>query len=332
MGKKVIVLLFFGCFTTLLMAQSPAKTKPGTKAPVKEKQDPVTLSARIEYVFIDGEEKGIYAGGCKVAEGRLKTGQEVQVTDDGGSAFRMKVLKIQDYEQKDEMGRAKDVKVSAGKELFLELATLDGKKLTGLKGGFNLGAGSMAESQKTGGGMVMEKLPLKCEIDGAEWRGKTFFNSCLYYQHGNAMMKVKHPFLMMAFQSAKKPDNRQLTIMIKEFKGAAEKVEKEDMEITFTGSADGTKEKTYMQSNWENGAANTRKTEFTFEITRWEQNGDEAVISGTFSGKLYGFNALKKVSNTIEPNAELVNGTFENVKVKCFSETYSEQEKQLKQK
>lgn len=332
MVKKILSILVLGSFVTLLPAQKPAQTKPFSKvAPVIEKGSGTLLNARIEYVFIDGEDKGVYSGGCKVAEGSLKVGQEIRVTDDGGAAFRMKVLKIQDYEQLNDMGQAKEVSVSRGKNLYLELATLDGKKLTGLKGGFNLGS----KGQEEGGGVstvTTGKSFIRCEIDGKEWKGAAFFNSCLYYQNGNAIMKVKHPFLMLAFQASKKPDNRQLTVMIKEFKGTIGKMDKEDMEITFTGSANGSKEKTYMQSNWENGTANTRKTEFTFEITQWEQNGDEATISGVFSGKLYGFNALKKVSNTVEPDAELLNGTFEKIKVKCFSETYSEQEKQLKQK
>ncbi len=326
---KTIALISLSIFCMLNLTQAQTKAKPKvTKATESNNAAPSALSGRMEYIMIGDENKGEYFGSCVLKAGKLKVGQIVSVTDDAGHVFSLKVVKIKDYNKRDEMGVEQFVKETGpSNDLSVNLVTLDGKKLNGITGGFTFGVANTTSKE-----IAPIKTQASCKLNTVEWLGKTFANSCLYYEHGNPLMNEKKPFIMLTFQSAKVPDTRQLNIVIKNFNGTKGIVDKTKLEIALTGAEDGSKEKSNMQSNWENGAANTTKTDFSFQITKWEVNGNEINISGTFSGKLYGFNPTKKVANTGESNVDVINGSFENVNVRYYKETYAEQENQLKKK
>jgi hypothetical protein len=322
----LIASLFF-----YMMNVSSAQNKANPKAIKKVETNNASsapLNGRMEYIMIGDENKGEYFGGCVLKSGKLKVGQTVSVTDDAGHLFSLKVVKIKDYNKRNDMGVEQYVtETGPSNDLSVDLISTDGKKLDGITGGFNFGS-----TNGNGKEMATTKAEANCKLNNIEWFGKTFANSCLYYEHGNPLMNEKNPFILLTFQSAKAPDTRQLNVVIKNFSGQKGIVDKNKLELALSGAEDGSKAKSGLQSNWENGAANTTKTNFNFQITKWELSGDQITISGKFSGKLFGFNPTKVVANTGDSDVDVINGSFENVIVKYFKETYTEQENLLKKK
>jgi hypothetical protein len=244
-----------------------------------------TLNARLEYPFVDGEQQGIYTGGVQVKTGTLRVGETIQVNDDGGNIFQLKINEIEDNDL--------DTKVSsltAGKAGYIILQTLDKKKLPKIEGGFNLGEKQLSNSKNISSTRNNMEIGTTCQINKIKWDGINYYKSSSYFPNGNTFLKTKKPYLIISFKAGLKPDDRQLTLTLSNFKGDVGKVDKDLFEIALTGAVSGIADKSCIVSNWEKGQANTKHTPFDLEFTKWEDKGSYILASLKYSGKLYALN------------------------------------------
>jgi hypothetical protein len=276
----------------------------------------------MEYVFIDNETNGEYTGGIKITKGNITVGQILAITDDAGQPSKFKVQELEDYD-----ANPKQVKtLGAGKDGFIVLRTLDGKKLAkDPSGGFNIGKTKLENSSGnlTKGGL---KGSVSFVANGISWSGNSYYSSSTFFVHGNAMALVREPYLLMSWKATTKPDDRQLTITSKGFKESTGELV--DAEILLSGSADGDATKTCMMSNKKLSLAGKKSLPFTINITKWQVNGDIATVSGSFTGTLKNYQVLGiKMAGC--DDMKISNGSFENVQIKVHNDTYEQQQKQL---
>jgi len=267
------------------------------------------LSARIEYVYIG--DNGKYSGGVKIYSGTIKTGEIIQVKDDYNKEFNLKVIKIlnlESYEELKVLTKEQSEKILAN----ITLQTLDEKPLNDISGGFNLGASSEVKTTDT-----KKEIATNCKIDGKTWHGKNYYYSSSYLPKGSNLLNTTSPVLIISFKALNEPDDTQINITVDNVKPSVGKIDISNFEFGISGSESGDKNKPCLYSNWLNGQANTKKTSFYLEITQWEDKGDYIIISGKYSGKLYGFNPFKGlVGSLCKDELQVSEGEFKNLKVK----------------
>lgn len=153
-----------------------------------------------------------------------------------------------------------------------------------------------------------------CLLDGNDWSAGSFFHSALYYQGGIKMLDPSGaPYLQLAFKATNAPDNRQLTIAIRNYKGGLGTYP--GMEVLLSGSADGVAENVQMCGYQDNPTYPDQKTNFVFEITDFTRVSDEiAYISGNCHGKLKGIMG--------SPDVQVMNGSFQKVEVRVFTQGF----------
>jgi len=266
-----------------------------------------SIRAEMKYVFIDGEAEGKYAGGIKIESGSISIGDILRPTDEAGVEFVLKVLEIHDYDL--------DIAVKTlgpGKEGFFVLQTLDKKKLVkNPKGSFSFGA---IKNDHTNGEKT-NTIGTICMMDGKEWKGNNYYKSSTYFPKGNPLVKTTKPYLILSFKAAQSPDDRQLTLIYKEAKPGVGILDKQHYELVLSGSKDGIPENACLISNWKDGAANTQKTDFHFEITKFEDKGDHIMLSAKYSGKLFGLNLFKGLIGASCQDVMIKDGVINNLKV-----------------
>lgn len=265
------------------------------------------LVAEMKYVFIDGEDKGIYTGGIKIKSGIINVNDVIKVVDDGGNNFELKVLEIQDNDT-DESAKS----LSAGKEGFLVLETIDKKKIDRIVGGFHMGSNQLNNKANENN---LKNIATKCKLDGKAWQGVNYFKSSSYFPTGNSLLKTSQPYLIISFKSSVGKDNRQITLINPNFKTGKGILNKNSFEIAISGSEDGNPANSCIASNWEGGNANTKHSDFYFEFTKWEDKGSYILCSGIYHGKLYGFNPMKGLTGTLCKDVTITEGSFEDLKV-----------------
>lgn len=148
-------------------------------------------------------------------------------------------------------------------------------------------------------------------FNGKEWKGGGYPNSHLYYVQGIKQMYEGKPYLMLAFKAVQGPDNRQLTIAMKDYAGKTGVVDYKNLEILLSGAESGKAEEAAMVGN----GTSDKRIPITIEITKFEKTSDtEALISGKMNGELKGMLGSKDV--------KIENGVFNDVKVKVFPDKY----------
>lgn len=265
------------------------------------------LKAIMKYVFIDGEDIGQYTGRIKIESGSISIGDILRPTDEAGVEFVLKVLEIQDYDL--------DIAVKTlgpGKEGFIVLQTLDKKKLVkNPQGSFTFGAikSDHKSDEKS------NSIGTICIMDGYEWKGNNYYKSSTYFPKGNPLVKTTKPYLILSFKAAQSPDDRQLTLIHKDANLGVGLLDKKHYELVLSGSKDGISENACLISNWKDGAANTQKTDFYFEITKFEDLGDHVMLSAKYSGKLFGLNMFKGLIGSSCQDVVIKDGVIHNLKV-----------------
>lgn len=287
MTKFFFVFLSILFFQTLLVCQS--------------------LKAEMKYIFIDGEAEGKYTGGIKIESGSISIGDILRPTDEAGVEFVLKVLEIHDYDL--------DIAVKTlgpGKEGFFVLQTLDKKKLVkNPQGSFKFGAINSGHKNDE----KSNAIGTTCMMDGYSWKGNNYYKSSTYFPKGNPLIKTTKPYLILSFKAAQSPDDRQLTLIHKEAKPGVGILDKQHYELVLSGSKDGIPENACLISNWKDGAANTQKTDFHFEITKFEDKGDHIILSAKYSGKLFGLNLFKDLIGASCQDVMIKDGVINNLKV-----------------
>lgn len=266
-----------------------------------------SLKAQMKYVFIDEEAVGKYTGGIKIESGSISIGDILRPTDEAGVEFVFKVIEIKDYDL--------DIAVKtlgSGKEGFFVLQTLDKKRLVkNPHGSFRFGAiksDDKIENQTNAIGTA-------CVMDGYAWNGNSYYRSSTYFPKGNPLVKTTNPYLILSFKTAQSPDDRQMTLIHKEAKVGVGLLDKMNYELVVSGSKDGIPANACLISNWKDGVANTQKTDFYFEITKFEDKGDHIILSAKYAGKLFGLNLFKSIIGASCQDVVVKEGVIHNLKV-----------------
>lgn len=260
----------------------------------------------MKYFFIDGEEQGIYTGGIQMDAGTIKVGDILRPKDENGLEFVLKITEIKDYDL-DQLVNT----LSGKKDGFLVLSTLDNKKLPKNPSG-SLYFGSAVPDVKD---LPKVDIGTTCMVDGTVWKGANYYNSSSYFPNGNQLLATAKPYLIISFRSAQAPDDRQITLVQKDIKLTQGVLNKNNYELVLSGSSDGVPSNSCLVSNWKNGEAKTQKTDFHFEITKLQDNGDHLILSAKYYGKIYGLNLLKGLIGVSCKDVVIKDGIIDGLKV-----------------
>ena len=267
------------------------------------------IVAEIKYVFIDDENSGKYSGGIRVDEGTIKVGDILKPRDENGSEYTFKVISLDDSDL-----NASVKGLDAGKVGFVVLQTPDKKKLhQNPSGSLVFGLPKNNSAELTGAAMGTT-----CIMDGNAWHGDNYFHSSSYFPAGNSLVNTTQPYLIISFKSGRKPDDRQFTFVHKDAEPRVGLLDTKNFEMVISGSQDGIKENACIVSNWKNGQANTQKTDFYFEVTRFEEKGDHILLSAKYSGKLRGLNFLVGLTGATCKDITIQNGEINNLKIQKY--------------
>lgn len=266
-----------------------------------------TMQGTMKYIFIDGEEMGIYTGGIHIHQGILKVGEVLKPKDENGSEFTFIVKEIKDDDLNEIL-----TSLASGKNGFIVMETTDKKKLAKNPTG-SLYFGKQNTEARSENPVL--GIGSSCLIDGKVWNGANYYKSSSYFPNGNSLLKTKNPYLIISFKAANAPDDRQLTIQFENIKPKIGKLDKNSFEFVISGDEQGVKENACFQSNWKNGQANTTHTDFYFECTKWEDKGDHLILSAKYSGTLYGLNLFKGLSGTSCKDLQIKDGEIKNLKI-----------------
>jgi hypothetical protein len=292
---------YFSLIIAITVFQIQCKSQSQPSSNIQQNISTPPLQAEIKYVFVDGENEGKYMGGITMKEGFIKLNQNYLLTDDNGHQKIMTVLEIENYKTNDKSAST----LHGGEEGFVVLRTIDGKKWNELSGAIYFG-----DKKPESMSVITQPSELTCTIDKAAWSANIGYKTAQYFPNGNDFFKSKESIFIITFNSTES-DKRNFVIQAKSFKPIVANHSKANIEFALMGSPNGDKNNSCIQSNWKNGQANTVHTPFTFYITKWEDMGDHAILSGTFSGTLYGFNMLGIKC----PDVTISDGIIKDVKV-----------------
>ncbi len=251
-------------------------------------------------------------GLLRIQTGLIKKGDKLDIYAPTGRKFTASVVKItnQDYQ---EVSQVKAGEYGSFTLKFTENPSTGKDYLTrGFKvypAGFQVSTVAMkAETDKKTG----ESAQFRATLDGKPFRGKVTYKGALLLRNGFKPY-VGKPCLQLQFACIDAPDDRLLTIQVFHPKEAAAKYTAKDMEVNFSGTADGNKDNTVIY-----GFVNGKATpDFTLEITQWKA---AASNKATISGKIYGVLPEVKLLGRSTKVHRFENGTFENVEVEIIKE------------
>lgn len=263
-----------------------------------------SLQAEIKYVFIDDENVGKYSGGIRVDGGTIKVGEVITSTDENATKYTFEVISLDDNDL-----NAPVKSLGPGKDGFVVLQTPDKKKVNQNPSGSLV----FGQPKKNSSGLTGAEIGTTCTMDGNAWNGVNYYKSSSYYPKGNSLANTTQPYLIISFKSGQKPDDRQFTFIHKNSKLGLGVLDIRNFELLISGSKDGIPEYACLVSNWKNGQANTQKTQFYFEITRFEDKGDHILFSAKYSGQLFGLNLFKGLIGASCRDITLKNGEIKDL-------------------
>lgn len=271
-----------------------------------------TFTAETGYLYL-GEKDTELSGGIEIKSGIIKKNDKIDIYAPSGRKFTATIVKISG-KSNEELGQVK-----AGEYGYFDLKFTEnpstGKDYVnkGFKiypAGFQANTTAMkAEADKK----LAESVNFKATLDGKPFRGKVTYKGVSLWRKGVKNFAYNKPYLQLQFGCVDLPDDRLLTIQVFNPKESVTKYGSKDMEVNFSGAADGNKNNTTIYG-FVNGKADT---DFTVEITKWQASGNnKAIISGKVYGELREVKILAKATkiNRFE------NGIFENIEVEIFNE------------
>jgi hypothetical protein len=158
----------------------------------------------------------------------------------------------------------------------------------------------------------MAPYTITAQLGGQPWKAGLVSEGALFYPNGHKTIDPSgKPFLQLAFKSIKAPDDRQLTIQVRDFAAKVGTVDQDHCEVLLSGSIDGVAAHALLQGYSNKGAY--KKYVFTLKITRWERvSSEKAILSATFSGKLKG--------SLDAPDIVVNNGAIDDLEVRVFGD------------
>ncbi|MCP9763549.1 hypothetical protein [Lacihabitans soyangensis] len=253
-------------------------------------------------------------GNLKILTGVIKKGDKIEIYAETGRKFTATITKIKG-DSDDEVKLLK-----AGEYGFFDLTFTEdpGTGKDYLRAGYkaySLGyKPNIASIKADAEAKVTASVNFKSTLDGKPFRGKVTYKGASYWRKGVKNLLEK-PYLQLQFRAVDEPDDRNLTIQIFYPKESVAKYTAKDMEVNFSGTADGNTTNTEMYG-FVNGKGNT---DFSLEITKWQKiSSKKAIISGKISGEL----KEVKLLGTPKLKHRFSDGIFENVEVEVFNEVY----------
>lgn len=251
------------------------------------------------------------SGLLRIQSGVIKKGDKLDIYSPNGRKFTATVIKItnQDYQ---EVSQAKAGEYASFLLNFTENPSTGKDYLTsGFKvypAGFQVNLAAMkAESDAN----LAESAHFKATLDGKPFRGKVTYKGALFLRKG-IKNGIERPFVQLQFASLDAPDDRILTVQIFNPKEAPAKYTAKDLEVNFSGAADGQKDNTAI-FGFVNGKAFPN---FTLEITQWKAIGNKVILSGKITGELP---EVKIFGRSTKVN-RFENGIFEQIEVEIIND------------
>jgi hypothetical protein len=269
-----------------------------------------TFTAEVGTLFL-GDDPTVQYGNIKILTGVLKKGDKIEIYAETGRKFSATVTKIEGPD------KTETNQVKAGERNFIDLKfTEDPSKgkdylRQGYKiypAGFQVNTTAMkAEANKK----LAESVNFKSTLDGKPFRGRVTYKGASYWRKG-IKNYIEKPYIQLQFGCVDEPDTRLITIQIFYPKENVARYTAKDMEVNFSGTADGNTANTTI-FGFVNGKSNPN---FNLEITKWQLSGNKAIISGKINGELP---EVKILGRSTKVN-RFENGVFENVEVEVFND------------
>jgi len=299
---KLISPLFF----TILLLDSTI-----TFSQTQPKVNPLREKVSSSSIFM-GNEPNSYFVFLTLHGHDLKVGDEIDAVNATNKRMTLKITKIQFNDKETSL-------LKRGQEGSLDFTILKGK-MNDFGGDFYLvdkGADFPKESNNTNQtteAVSNGKAVLTANIDGKPWNAAVVYQGALFYEKGISMMdKSGNPFLQLAFKVAQSPDNRRLTLQIRNFQPNNEKIAPSQLEVLLSGSEIGDVKNPSIF-----GFNNTSVyTNYSFEmrVLSWKRiSADKALLSATFTAKLKGVLEKKEITIT--------NGKIEGLEVMIFTDKF----------
>lgn len=268
------------------------------------------FTAETGYLYL-GDKDTELSGGLDIKSGVIKKNDKIDIYAPSGRKFMATIIKITGDNQQEVS------QIKAGQYAYFDLKFTEnpstGKDYInkGFKvypAGFQANTTTMkAESEKK----LAQSVNFKATLDGKAFRGKVSYKGASLWRKG-VKNYVDKPYLQLQFICVDEPDSRGLTIQVINPKEAPASYSVRDMEVNFSGAADGNANNTTIYG-FVNGKGDT---DFSLEITKWQKvSNEKAIISGKVTGSLREIKLFGKGSKM----NKFENGIFENIELEIFN-------------
>lgn len=269
-----------------------------------------SFTAETGYLYLT-DNPLVQEGGLDIKTGIVKKNDKIEIYGETGRKFSATIVKIsgKDY---NEVSAVKAGEYGFFTLKFVEDPTKGKDYLTkGFKiypAGYQVNAAVIKEEAEK---KIASSVNFKSTLDGKPFRGKVTYKGASYWRKG-VKNYIDKPYLQLQFACVDAPDSRILTIQVFNPKESISNYFFKEMEVNFSGTADGNTANTEMYG-FVNGKASPN---FTLEITKWQASAGKAIISGKINGDLPEVKILGRSSKV----HRFENGVFENIEVEIFNE------------
>jgi hypothetical protein len=272
-----------------------------------------SFTAKTGYLYL-GEKDTELNGGMEILSGVIRKNDKIDIYAPSGRKFTATITKISG-KSNEEVSQVKageygyfDLKFTENPSTGKDYVNKDYKVYPT---GFKINTSEMKTEAEA---KITASTNFKSTLDGKIWNAKVTYKGASFWRKG-IKNYIEKPYLQLQFASVQAPDERLITIQVFNPKESVAKYTAKDMEVNFSGTADGNTANTEMYG-FVNGKGNT---DFSLEITKWQKiSSKKAIISGKISGEL----KEVKLLGTPKLKHRFSDGIFENIEVEVFTDVY----------
>jgi hypothetical protein len=270
-----------------------------------------SFTAKTGYLYL-GEKDTELNGGMEILSGVIRKNDKIDIYAPSGRKFTATITKISG-KSNEEVSQVKageygyfDLKFTENPSTGKDYVNKDYKVYPA---GFKINTSEMKTEAEA---KITASTNFKSTLDGKIWNAKVTYKGASFWRKG-IKNYIEKPYLQLQFASVQAPDERLITIQVFNPKESVAKYTAKDMEVNFSGTADGNTANTEMYG-FVNGKGNT---DFSLEITKWQKiSSKKAIISGKISGEL----KEVKLLGTPKLKHRFSDGIFENIEVEVFTD------------